>query len=139
LTHWLVLELNPHDNHGLRDGLSGAYVRFGRWDDVLALSARYPDDMPTLALNAVLATFALGDRTEAARLLKLAQETYPVAVKMLLEKAPKPVKPDSGDGMLVGGKYEAWLYVGTMREFWEQQQALDWARDALKRPRTKAA
>ena len=139
LTHWLVFELNPHDNHGFRDGLSCAYVRFGRWDDVLSLSARYPDDMPTLALNAVLATFSLGDHFEAARLLKLAQKIYPAAVKMLLEKAPKPVKPDSGPGVLVGGKYEAWLYVGTMREFWEQQQALDWARETLKTPRTKPA
>jgi tetratricopeptide (TPR) repeat protein len=139
LTHWLVFELNPHDNHGFRDGLSCAFVRFGRWDDVLALDARYPDDMPTLALNAVLATFAQGHVAEAAKRLKLAQETYPAAVKMLLEKTPKPVKPDSGPGVLVGGKYEAWLYVGAMREFWEQQQALDWARASLKVPKTKPA
>lgn len=137
LAHWLVFELNPHDNHGFRDGLSRAYVRFGRWDDVLALSARYPDDMPTLALNAVLATFALGQHAEAGRLLKLAQKVYPAAVKMLLEKAPKPVKPDGGPGVLLGGKYEAWLYLSTMREFWERQQALDWARETLKTSRTK--
>lgn len=138
LAHWLVLELNPNDNHGLRDGLSCAYVRFERWDDVVTLSARYPDDMPTLALNAVLATFALGNTAEAAGLLKLAQTTYPVAVKMLLEKAPKPVKPDGDSGVLVGGKYEAWLYVSMMREFWEQQQALDWGRALLKPPGTKS-
>ena len=139
LAHWLVFELNPHDNHGFRDGLSCAYVRFGRWDDVLRLNARYPDDMPTLALNAVLATFALGATAEADKLLKQAQKVYPVAVKMLLEKAPKPVKPDSGPGVLVGGKYEAWLYVSTMREFWEKQQALDWARARAKAPGTKPA
>ena len=138
LAHWLVLELNPNDNHGLRDGLSCAYVRFGRWQDVVTLSARYPDDMPTLALNAVLATFALGNTAEAAGLLKLAQATYPVAVKMLLEKAPKPVKPDGDFGVLAGGKYEAWLYVSMVREFWEQQPALDWARASLKTPGTKA-
>ena len=57
---------------------------------------------------------------------------------MLLEKAPKPVKPDGDPGVLVGGKYEAWLYVNMMREFWEQQQALDWARASLKTPGTKA-
>lgn len=139
LTHWLVFELNPQDNHGFRDGLSCAYVRFGRWDDVLALSARYPDDMPTLTLNAVLATFAQGNTAEAGKLLKQAQEIYPAVVKMLQEKAPRPVKPDGGAGVLVGGKYEAWLYVGPMREFWEQQHALDWARATLKTPRTKAA
>ena len=138
LAHWLVLELNPNDNHGLRDGLSCAYVRFGRWQDVLTLNARYPEDMPTLVLNAVLATFALGNTAEAGRLLALAQTTYPVAVKMLLEKAPKPVKPDGDFGVLAGGKYEAWLYVSMMREFWEQQQTLDWARASLKTPGTRA-
>ena len=28
------------------------------------------------------------------------------ALKMLLEASPKPVKPDSGYGITVGGKYE---------------------------------
>jgi tetratricopeptide (TPR) repeat protein len=133
LAHWLVFELNSNDNHGLRDDLSCAYVRFARWTDVLALNDRYPDDMqPSLVLNAVLATFSLGGTTKAQETIKLAKKDHPVAVKMLLEAAPKPVKPDSGYGITVGGKYEAWLYVGKMREFWDRHKALDWARDALK-------
>jgi hypothetical protein len=55
----------------------------------------------------VLAKFALGDHLEAARLIKLAQDGYPAVVKMLLDKAPKPVKPDSGGGVLAGGKHGA--------------------------------
>ncbi|MGH8832954.1 MAG: hypothetical protein ACREXV_17990, partial [Polaromonas sp.] len=133
LAHWLVFELNPNDNHGLRDDLSCAYVSFERWTDVLALNDRYPDDMqPALTLNTVLATFSVGDTTKAQKMLKLAKKDYLVAMKMLLEASPKPVKPDSGYGVTVGGKYEAWLYVSKMREFWGRQKALDWAREALK-------
>lgn len=133
LAHWLVFELNPNDNHGLRDDLSCAYVRFERWTDVLALNDLYPEDMqPSLALNAVLATLASGDTTTAQKMIKLAKKESPVAVKMLLEAAAKPVKPDGAYGIAVGGKYEAWLYVSKMREFWDRQKALDWAREALK-------
>lgn len=133
LAHWLVFELNPNDNHGLRDELSCAYVRFERWADVLALYHRYPDDMqPALTLNAVLASLVLGDAKEASKLLKQAAKDHAVVVKMLLGAAPKPVKPDGGYGIAVGGKYEAWLYVGKMREFWDRHNALEWARAALK-------
>lgn len=138
LAHWLVFELNPNDNHGLRDDLSCAYVRFERWADVLAIGNRYPDDMqPALALNAVLARFALGDTANAQKMIKLAGKDYPVAVKMLLQDSPKPVKPDGDYGIAVGGKYEAWLYVSKMREYWDRQKALDWAREALKPLRGK--
>ena len=133
LAHWLVFELNPNDNHGLRDDLSCAYVRFERWTDVLALNDRYPDDMqPSLALNAVLATWASGDITAAQKMIKLTRKDHAVAVKMLLEASPKPVKPDGAYGIAMGGKYEAWLYVSKMREFWDRQNALDWAREASK-------
>ena len=123
-------ELNPDDNHGLRSDLSCAYVRFGRWQDVLALEAQYPNDStPTLGLNAVLATFALGQAEQARKLLKEAKHDYPVATKMLLAAAaPKPVKQDSPYGIQIGGKYEAWLYVSQMRECWEKNKALEWAR-----------
>lgn len=130
LARWLVQELNPDDNHGLRSDLSCAYVRFGRWQDVLALEAQYPNDStPTLGLNAVLATFALGQAEQARKLLKEAKHDYPVATKMLLAAAaPKPVKQDSPYGIQIGGKYEAWLYVSQMRECWEKNKALEWAR-----------
>jgi hypothetical protein len=130
LAHWLVQELNPDDNHGLRADLSVAYVRFERWQDVLALDAQYPNDStPTLGLNAVLATFALGQDEHARKLLKEAKHDYPVAAKMLFAaSAPKPVKQDSPYGIQIGGKYEAWLYVSQMREFWDSSKALEWAR-----------
>lgn len=133
LAHWLVFEINPNDNHGFRDDVSCAFVRFERWTDVLAINDRYPDDMqPALSLNALLATIVLGDIPKAQKMIKLAKKDHPVAVKMLLEVAPKPVKPDSEYGIAVGGKYEAWLYVSKMREFWDRHKALNWARELLK-------
>ncbi len=136
LAHWLVFELNPNDNHGLRADLSCAYVRFGRWADVLALYQHYPGDAPTLLLNAALARFATGDAPMAATLLARAAEICPVAVNMLVSRTARPVKPDSGFGIQIGGKYEAWLYVESMRKFWEQNEALDQARAALKSARS---
>lgn len=132
LAHWLVFVLNPNDNHGLRADLSCAYVRFERWEDALALKDRYPDDMqPTLALNALLAAWVLKQSRELEHCLKQAAKDYPAAVKMLVSVTPKPVKPDNGYGVAIGGKYEAWLYVQEMRPFWEKYGALDWAREVL--------
>ncbi len=132
LAHWLVFQLNPNDNHGLRDDLSCAYVRFGRWADVLAVESRYGDGMdPTLTVNAVLATYAQGDAEAAERRLRQAVQDHGGIMKMLLQRVPpKPVPPD-GVGILVGGKYEAWLYVSAMRPYWEQYQAIGWARALL--------
>ncbi len=136
LAHWLVFDLNPNDNHGLRADLSCAHVRFARWGDVIAVDHRYANDMnPTLQLNALLATFVLGDTAAAQLQLQQAAKDHPTAVKLLLARAPKPVEPDSGYGIAVGGKYEAWLYVSEMRPFWEQHLALDWARAILAKPR----
>ena len=136
LAHWLVFDLNPNDNHGLRADLSCAYVRFARWSDVIMLDNRYADDMnPVLKLNTLLATFVLGDTATARQKLQQAAKDHPAAVKLLLQRSPKPVEPDSAYGVSVGGKYEAWLYVSEMRPFWEQHLALDWARAILAKPR----
>jgi hypothetical protein len=132
LAHWMVFELNPNDNHGLRADLSDAMVRFERWGDVIALNDRYPGDMqPNLQLNALLAAFVLKKAKTIKQDLKRAAKVYPNAVKMLIGPEPKPVKPDNDYGISIGGQYEAWLYVGEMRKFWEQHHALDWARSVL--------
>lgn len=138
IAHWLVFELNPNDNHDLRTDLCDVYVRFERWQDVLNLQERYSTDIqPSLLLNAVLAAYTLQDTAKAQALLREARRICPVALKMLLETNPKPVKPDdqrTGD-IIVGGKYEAWLYVSAMRPFWLEHKAIDWARTAVRPPK----
>ena len=140
LAHWLVFELNPNDNHGLRGDLSCAYVRYERWHDVLALQTQYPDDAnPTLKLNIVLATFGLGDYQRAAQLLFLAKIEHPTLLRMLLQKIPpKAVKPDGEYGVLVGGRYEAWLYIERMQQFWARDNILGWAREVFKSIKSKS-
>ena len=138
LARWLVFDLNPNDNHGLRGDLSSAYVRFERWSDVLVLDRRYNNDMnPPLQLNVLLATFVLGESTAAQQKLKRAAEVHPIALKMLLEPAPKPVMPDIGYRIAKDGNYEDWLYVQEMRPFWDQHKALAWAREVLAKPAPK--
>ena len=91
-------------------------------------------------LNLLLATFVLGDCTTAQQKLKRASEVHPIALKMLIEPAPKPVNsvlPASGYGNTGGGSYEAWLYVHEMRPYWEQHQALAWAGEVLVKPARK--
>jgi hypothetical protein len=139
LAHWMVFELNPNDNHGLRTDLSDAMVRFERWSDVIAVNNRYPGDMqPNLQLNALLAAFVLEKSETIKQDLKRAAKVYPNAMKMLLGPEPKPVKPDNDYGISIGGKYEAWLYVREMRSFWERHRALDWARSVLSTSGKKA-
>jgi hypothetical protein len=140
LAHWLVFELNPNDNHGLRADLSCAYVRYERWHDVLALQTQYPDDEnPTLKLNIVLANFGLSDYQQAAQLLFLAKVEHPTLLRMLLQKIPpKAVKPDGDHGVLVGGRYEAWLYIERMQPFWARDNILEWAREVFKSIKSKS-
>ena len=132
LAQWLVFELNPNDNHGLRADLSNALMQFERWEDAIALNDRYPGDLqPGLPLNALLAQFVLGHSDGLAQAFQQTAKDFPNVVKMLMEVAPKPVKPDNGFGVALGGKYEAWLYVREMHALWEQHHALDWARAVL--------
>ncbi len=132
LARWMVFELNPNDNHGLRSDLSSALMHLERWDDAVALNTRYPDDtLPTLRLNALLARFILGQPDGLAQDLLRAAKDYPNAIKALVAITPKPVKPDDEYGISIGGKYEAWLYVQEMRALWDQHHALEWARAVL--------
>ena len=129
LAHWLVFELNPNDNHGLRTDLSNCLVKFERWEEVIALNERYPGDMqPHLQLNALLALLVLQKSDSLVQKWKQAAKDLPTVVKMLLGPEPKQVKRDNPYGIAVGSKYEAWLYVQEMRAYWVGHHALDWAR-----------
>ena len=133
LARWLVMELNPSDNHGLRYDLSHAFLVHGRDLDALALSKRYPQDgSPTLDMNTALAQFRTGNLTAALETLRQAKQDHPKVVTMLLKANPKPVKPDSW-GVTRGGAFEAWLYVEEHQPLWEQCGALVWAAKVLKK------
>jgi tetratricopeptide (TPR) repeat protein len=138
LAQWLVLELNPNDNHGLRGPLMRLYVQSGRYDDAIALALRYPDDFAELTLTHVLALYCAGRIDEAAAALRTAAVEHTRAVKTLLAEQARQPK-SGGFGIAIGGAEEAWLYREAHRELWRERGALSWAADVLAqwRPRRR--
>ncbi|MBK7002947.1 MAG: SEC-C domain-containing protein [Rhodoferax sp.] len=133
LASWLVLELNPNDNHGLRWDLSQAYMLHGRDRDALKLNDLYPhDSSPVLDMNRVLAYYRLADLAQAKEALLKASLDHPKALTMLLKPRPRPVKHEDL-GITVGGTYEAWLYVQPHQPLWQASGALVWAQEVLKK------
>jgi len=139
LARWLVLDLNPNDNHGLRGALMRLYVEAGSYDDAIALGRRYPGDFAELTLTHVLALYCAGRTEEAATALRTAAAVHSRAVKTLLAENAKPTKSDVF-GIVVGGAEEAWLYREAHRDLWRERGALAWAADELARwrPRKRA-
>ncbi len=143
LAQWLVLELNPNDNHGLRGPLMRLYVQAGRYDEAIALASRYPDDFADLTLTHVLALYCAGRIDEAAAALRAAATRHQRAVTMLL--AERARQPKAGAyGIAIGGAEEAWRYREANRELWNERGALQWASEVLaqrppRRRRAKAA
>ncbi|MFV0277757.1 MAG: SEC-C metal-binding domain-containing protein [Parahaliea sp.] len=127
----LLLRLNPGDNHGVRDGLSGAYLANGMPEKTITLAEQYPEEMMcALPLNHVLALYT--DKQEGKALSHLAAiaDRFTVAIDMLLAK--KPVQPEfSGYGIRIGGEDEAWLYRESTLALWQAGGALDWLRLAM--------
>ena len=124
---WMLFELNPTDNHGLRDSLSRQYLELGRIDDALRLVKRYPRDMAVLQYNRALALYMAGRSDEALTALKHAKQDCPTVFKMLLH--PNPRRPVLYEGSItVGGKDEAWYYREDHLALWHRSGALAWAR-----------
>ena len=136
LAEWLVRELNPNDNHGLRGPLMRLYVQAGRYDEAIALAQHYPDDLTELALTHVLALYCAGRADEAAAALKQAAASRRRMVKMLLAENAREPKA-GGFGIAIGGAEEAWLYRKDHRELWREKGALPWAAEVLARPPRK--
>ena len=140
LARWMVIGLNPHDNHGLRE----EFVRLllDRGDALAALDVcdRYPDDaIVGTRFGRPLALFVLGRHVEAADALRAAHAGRPNVLPMLFADDPKA--PRSDDRWIeVGGKEEAWLYRCAHRALWERAGALPWARGIVaesRRPRRR--
>lgn len=131
LLEWLVLVLNPEDNHGLRHALCRSYFAAGRAADALAVCDRYPDDAVQITFDRVLALFQLGHHDAAQAALADAVRAFPEVLPTLL--AAKPRKPKLDPGWVTsGGRDEAWYYREEMREAWQCAGALEWARKARK-------
>ena len=128
LAHWLVLTLNPNDNHGLREELSRLCLEAGDAQGALDVCDRYPEDaMVSTMFNRALALFMLGRQADAETALRAAMSLRPKVMPMLMATDPKPPRSD-GAFLRVGGKEEAWIYREDHLALWEKSGALAWAR-----------
>jgi hypothetical protein len=130
LAEWLVLRLNPNDNHGMRGTLARLYLAAGQAEQAIALSDRYPDDFAEMSLNRVLALFMGQRRGEALTSFAEAVRNHSAAVKMLLAEQPRRPRRGREYGITVGGDEEAWLYCKQHLHLWRDSGALEWARQA---------
>ena len=130
LAEWLVLRLNPNDNHGLRGALARLYLAAKQTDEAIALSERYPDDLAEMTLNRVLALYMAERRGESLMAFADAARNHPAAVKMLLATNPRRPRSEGEYGIVVGGDEEAWQYREQHLHLWAGCGALEWARHA---------
>jgi len=122
----MLIALNAHDNHGVREHLSTAYLTRGWPEKAIALTDRYPGDFCGPALNRILALITVGREADARDELMVAIEEHDVALRMLLAEKPRQPKAENGFGIAIGGKQEAWLYRMSARPLWEGDGGLAW-------------
>jgi hypothetical protein len=114
-----VLQLNPNDNHGLRDLVVNELLAQGDNAGALALIEKYADDgMPALSYGRVLALYRQGSLLEAERALESAVNSRPKVLAWLLPARKAKPKEKSEYGILIGGDEEAWRYREAMRDIW---------------------
>jgi tetratricopeptide (TPR) repeat protein len=131
LLEWMVLTLNPNDNHGLREHLVHAYAAAGRPLDALAVYDRYADDaMGAMLYGRVLALVLLGRRADATVALANARKLSPRILKTLTAARPKPPKDMQHGIITVGGEDEAWRYRMRWHGVWEGTGAMAWLKQA---------
>lgn len=131
-----MLGWDTEDRHGLRGLLALELGRAGDHEAVLALDARFPEDfLLELSYGCALALYSLGRRDEAAAALARAIERNPHVPAMLAYERPARPK-DSGFGVEIGSRAEAWYYGDAARDIWAAcPGAIEW----LKASRRKAA
>lgn len=127
LLEWMVLTLNPNDNHGYREVLTRLYLERGDAQAAFDVCERYPDDMAALQYTRALALFRLGRTQQAVEALRAAKRDYPEVLRMLLAANPKQPRL-SPYGVTLGGKDEAWVYRQEHIGLWQEHGALEWAR-----------
>lgn len=128
---WLVDDLNPQDNQGLRMPLMALLLRRRAYAEAAQLADRYPHDLPEMQYQSALALRLAGREAEATAMLAAAISSYPRIARMLLaKKAPKKPRGDAY-GIVLGGDEEAWLFRDEHFALWQRSGGLDWLRTCL--------
>jgi len=129
-----LLSLNPNDNQGVRALAVEASLKLGKFEDVLEITKKYPDDMmPETLYGRALAFFKLGQRRRANISLREAIEYLPRVAKELLKTKHRLPKEAMTNGVEVGGADEAYYYWERSGPLWtEDAPALEWLRVTVK-------
>jgi len=117
---------NPNDNQGVRSILADIYINNKRWDEMMNLSDKYPDDYdPSMSFGLALALYKKQEEEKATIKLKKAVKRFPLCGKILLEESPKKPKSEIPGYISCGGPDQAY-------EFWEQQGNV-WKEDDVRK------
>lgn len=123
-----MLELNPNDNQGVRDWLTGCYLRRKRYTDAAALFERFPEDwLAAPAWARVLLAFATEGEARASELLGEARERNAHVEQYLTGRKRRP---RGRPGMYSPGDETEAVYCANM--LWEAWKAHPKARAWLK-------
>lgn len=86
-----MLDLNPNDNQGVRDWLTGLYLARKRYGDAAGLLDRYPEDwLASPAWARVLLSYVTAGEERAAQLLAEARERNPHVELYLTGRKRRP-------------------------------------------------
>lgn len=114
-----LLELNPHDNQGIRSLLLPLYIEKKSLEDAMKLLETYKDDMTvTMMFSRALVTYLTEGLTgHTYNLFKQANEQNPYVLDYLLKR--KKIPNDIFDDMIVGTENEAMSYAQENMHLWE--------------------
>lgn len=128
-----ILLLNPDDNQGARAVLINEYLVTGNDSAAINLANNYPEDAHAeIIYGKVLALYKLQNYIEAKSALQIAVEQLPKVVTYLTRKRIKQ-PPLDGNGFMLGGDDQAWLYRESSRELWlAEPGALEWLKKTTK-------
>ena len=121
-----MLELNPEDNHNIRDLLLGMYLEKGDKESARELINKYPKErMVTFIWGRALERYLSGKSEEAAKLVKKANKKNPYAFDLLTCR--KKYTPEYKKYYSPGDKIEAVQCAEEMGPAWKKHpEAMQW-------------
>ncbi len=128
-----MLELNPHDNQGIRYILSAYLAELGRYDELNKFlnESGYKEDCSAewLYTRALVSFVEKGDSEESREFLREALKANRYAPEYL--SGLKPVPRFLPDSIAVGGEDEGFCYASRFLEAWEKAPgAIAWLKGA---------
>jgi len=120
VAHWeAMLELNPHDNQGIRELLFASYLMEEMLPEAAALLKKFPNDASCdMVYGTVLLEWMRGDKEASRTAMKKALKGNPHVVEFLLGRKSLPKDPP--DMIAWGGESEAAEHVRGWCSLWAE-------------------